>query len=315
MPYRQPKIEVRTTDKMQDITPFAGLLPIVELWNQLQLPQIIDTSIGVRKDKGYTDSEQLLSLVLLNLSGGSAVEHLKFLKEQLGMKSFPLPFPSPTSARDYARCFHNESEDEHRGPGQSFVPESNEALKGFEELHRHLLRCAFEASPQEGVTLDQDATFIETETSGALYNYKGRRSYEALNVYCPEYDLPVATEFRDGNVNPGYGQLEQLQGVLAHLPEGVRKVRYRSDSAGYQTQLLRYLAEGQDARFGVIEFASVVSGVQGVPESGGGGTREGLASIGQWTGMGGGRLCAAVSESQQERSDVSFFGCSGGLRS
>ena len=255
MPYRQPKIEVRTTDKMQDITPFAGLLPIVELWNQLQLPQIIDTSIGVRKDKGYTDSEQLLSLVLLNLSGGSAVEHLKFLKEQLGMKSFPLPFPSPTSARDYARCFHNESEDEHRGPGQSFVPESNEALKGFEELHRHLLRCAFEASPQEGVTLDQDATFIETETSGALYNYKGRRSYEALNVYCPEYDLPVATEFRDGNVNPGYGQLEQLQGVLAHLPAGVRKVRYRSDSAGYQTQLLRYLAEGQDARFGVIEFA------------------------------------------------------------
>ena len=76
-------------------------------------------------------------------------------------------------------------------------------------------------------------------------------SYEALNVYCPEYDLPVATEFRDGNVNPGYGQLEQLQGVLAHLPEGVRKVKYRSDSAGYQTQLLRYLAEGQDARFGV----------------------------------------------------------------
>ena len=58
---------------------------LVELWNQLQLPQIIDTSIGVRKNKGYTDSEQLLSPVLLNLSGGSAVEHLKFLKEQLGI--------------------------------------------------------------------------------------------------------------------------------------------------------------------------------------------------------------------------------------
>ena len=56
-------------------------------------------------------------------------------------------------------------------------------------------------------------------------------SYEALNVYCPEYDLSVATEFRDGNVNPGsvatefrdgnvnpgYGQLEQLQEVLSHL--------------------------------------------------------------------------------------------------
>lgn len=71
---------------MQDITPFAGLLPVVELWNRLRLPQIIDTSIGIRKHKGYTDSEHLLSLVLLNLSGGSAVEHLKFLKEQLGMR-------------------------------------------------------------------------------------------------------------------------------------------------------------------------------------------------------------------------------------
>lgn len=67
-------------------------------------------------------------------------------------------------------------------------------------------------------------------------------------MYCPEYDLLVGTEFRDGNVNPGHGRLERLQGVLAHLPEGVKKVRYRSDSAGYQTHLLRYLAEGQDAR-------------------------------------------------------------------
>ncbi len=255
MPYRLPKIEVKTTDKMQDITPFAGLLPVVELWNRLHLPEIIDTSIGIRKQKGYRDSEHILSMVLLDLSGGSAVEHLKFLKEQLGTKSCPLPFPSPTAARDYACRFHNESEDKNRGHGHSFVPESNAALKGFEEVHRHFLHCAFKASPQEELTLDQDATFIETETSGALYNYKGKRSYEALNVYCPEYELLVETEFRDGNVNPGQGQLEQLQGVLSHLPEGVKKVRYRSDSAGYQTRLLRYLAEGRDARFGVVEFA------------------------------------------------------------
>ena len=81
MPYRRPKIEVKTTDKMQDITPFAGLFPVIELWNRLHLDEVIDTFIGIRKDKGYRDSEQLLSMVLLNLSGGRAVEHLKFLKE------------------------------------------------------------------------------------------------------------------------------------------------------------------------------------------------------------------------------------------
>ncbi len=89
----------------------------------------------------------------------------------------------------------------------------------FSALELHLLslnrraarpQTAGKKSTRAELTLDHDATFIETETSGALYNYKGKRSYEALNVYCPEYDLVVATEFRDGNVNPGHGQLAQL---------------------------------------------------------------------------------------------------------
>jgi hypothetical protein len=39
------------------------------------------------------------------------------------------------------------------------------------------------------------------------------------------------------------------------LPEDVEKVYLRSDSAGYQSELLQFCAEGQDERFGVIEFA------------------------------------------------------------
>lgn len=64
-----------------------------------------------------------------------------------------------------------------KGQGQSFVPAANATLRGFEEGHRHLLRCVFKSSPQEELTLDQDATFIETETSGALYNYQADVSF------------------------------------------------------------------------------------------------------------------------------------------
>jgi hypothetical protein len=42
---------------------------------------------------------------------------------------------------------------------------------------------------------------------------------------------------------------------LEALPLGVDKVSLRSDSAGYQHDLLRYCAEGKNERFGVIEFA------------------------------------------------------------
>ncbi|MDR1731754.1 MAG: hypothetical protein LBR61_06620 [Synergistaceae bacterium] len=66
--------------------------------------------------------------------------------------------------------------------------------------------------------------------------------------------MVVGTEFRDGSVNPGYGQLEELKRVLSCTPEGVEKIKYRSDSAGDQTGLLKYCAKGENERFGVIDF-------------------------------------------------------------
>jgi hypothetical protein len=106
----------------------------------------------------------------------------------------------------------------------------------------------------ESITLDQDATFILTSNKNALNNYHGEKAYEAFNTYCPEYDIVVGTQLRDGNVHPGYGQFEELKRVLSTIPEGVKEVTLRSDSAGYQESILRYCAEGKDERFGVIGF-------------------------------------------------------------
>jgi hypothetical protein len=62
------------------------------------------------------------------------------------------------------------------------------------------------------------------------------------------------SEFRDGNVPAGFEQLRVLQDALALLPDDVQTVSLRSDSVGYQIELLKYCAEGKNARFGVIEF-------------------------------------------------------------
>jgi hypothetical protein len=109
-------------------------------------------------------------------------------------------------------------------------------------------------NPLSSVTLDQDATFIYTNAKNALYNYEKEKSYEAFNTYCPEYDMMVGTQFRDGNVPPGYGQLEELERTLSYMPEKIKKVSLRSDSAAYQTELLSYCCEGRNERFGVIDF-------------------------------------------------------------
>ncbi len=88
-----------------------------------------------------------------------------------------------------------------------------------------------------------------------MYCYKKYKAYQPLNTYWAEHGLVLHSEFRDGNVPAGYQQLRVLQDALTCLPEGVEKVYLRSDTAGYQVDLLKYCAEGLDKRFGVIEFA------------------------------------------------------------
>jgi hypothetical protein len=67
--------------------------------------------------------------------------------------------------------------------------------------------------------------------------------------------MTLHTEFRDGNVPAGFQQLRVLKEALALLPDGVKKVRLRSDTAGYQHELMKYCSSGENERFGKIDFA------------------------------------------------------------
>ena len=73
---------------------------------------------------------------------------------------------------------------------------------------------------------------------------------------------------------PGYDLLGELKRNSSTIPEGIKKVTIRSDTAGYQEDLLRYCAEGLNERFGVINFTvsckivdSFKEAVKAVPEA------------------------------------------------
>jgi hypothetical protein len=115
--------------------------------------------------------------------------------------------------------------------------------------------------------LDTDATLIETQKEEALFSYQGYKAYQPFNVWWAEQGVVLHTEFRDGNVPAGYEQLRVLQEALEMLPEGVNKVYLRSDTAGYEHELLRYCAKGTNERFGKIEFAIGVDVTQRFKEA------------------------------------------------
>jgi hypothetical protein len=142
--------------------------------------------------------------------------------------------------------------------GKSFVPLSNDHLCRFQAVTAHLLAWLQERDAQTTATLDQDATLIPTDHREAFFNYKKERSYQAFNTWLAERELVIHTEFRDGNVGAGYEQTRILSEALSLLPEGIREVCLRSDTGGYQMELLKYCANvgnDQTRRFDIIHFA------------------------------------------------------------
>ena len=263
------------------ITSLGGLALYTGLAHIMDLSKSVTEHIRVREDtQGWTDSQVIMSLILLNLSGGDCVEDLNILEADEGFcrilrrvelhglsrserraqerrwrKEKRRTLPSPTAAFRYLETFHDEEEEKKRVVGRAFIPAPSEYLRGLAKVNADMMAFSQRQENEETATLDMDATVVETTKEDALYSYKGYKSYQPINVWWAEKQAVLHTEFRDGNVPAGYQNLRILKEALEQIPEGVKSVRLRSDTAGYQHNLLKYCEAKDNKKFGRIEFA------------------------------------------------------------
>ena len=67
----------------QNLTGLAGLPVYLDLMEKMKLRGVLDGHLGVRRGgRGWTDSQVVIALILLNLAGGDAVEDIKLLEAQ-----------------------------------------------------------------------------------------------------------------------------------------------------------------------------------------------------------------------------------------
>lgn len=271
------EVEKKTTG----MTALGGLPVYLDLAQAIGLSKSIQKHLKVRQgDQGWTDSQIVIALLLLNLAGGDCVDDIKILEGDHGFcevlrksemhglrrkvrralerrwrKERKRTVPSPSVLFRYLAAFHDKQQEKLRRPGKAFIPSLNTNLRGLVKVNKDVLGFAQSQDPQSTATLDMDATLVETNKSDALYCYQGFKSYQPLNTWWSEHGIILHTEFRDGNVPAGFEQLRVFKEAMACLPEGVEKVRLRSDTAGYQHDLLKYCEMGENERFGRIEFA------------------------------------------------------------
>ena len=183
------------------MTGLSGLMTYVELMDAAGLRSSVERHVGLREcGQGWTDSQIITSLILLNLVGGESVMDMEVLMEAM------------------------------RQAHRAFIPAPNGAMEGLCKVNADLVGFAQSRSPHQ---------------QEALHSYNKYRAYQPLTTYWAEADQIVHSEFRDGNVPAGHQQLRVLTEALEHLPAGVESVMLRSDTAGYQQELLRYCAEGR----------------------------------------------------------------------
>ena len=141
----------------------------------------------------------------------------------------------------YLKAFHDPEQEKLRVPGKAFIPASNQHLKELIAVNREFQAFVQRRNPCDTATLDTDATLAATHKSTALFCYEGFKAYQPLNVWWAEQGQILYTEFRDGNVPAGFEILRVLQEALDLLPDGVKKVRVRSDTAGCRGAIHRAL--------------------------------------------------------------------------
>ena len=262
-------------------TSLAGLPVYLDLAKVLGLTKSIEKHLKIRENsQGWTDVQTVMSLVLLNLAGGNCVDDLDILNADEGFctilrkiqlhglkrkerreqerrwrKEKQRFVPSPSAIFRYLSNFHDPDQANQRQCSKAFIPAPNERLQGLVRINKDLCEALNKASVCKTATLDMDATLVETNKKSALYCYKGFKSYQPLNTWWAQQNVILHSEFRDGNVPAGYEQLRIFKEALRCLPKEVEIVKLRSDTAGYQHELLRYCEMAGNKRFGRIEFA------------------------------------------------------------
>ncbi len=262
------------------LTGLAGLPLYLELWRAAGLDEAVARHVAVSGAQGWSDRQMVSALVLLNLAGGEGLDDLDRLEADSGLcrlvraaeahgrsqrerraeerrwrRQRSRALPSPDAAGRWLAGFHDADEEARRQAGRAFIPASSEGVAGLWRVNGDLLQVVQAQHPTTQATLDMDATLIETQKREALYCYKHFKAYQPLNTWWAEQGLIVHSEFRDGNVPAGHEQLRVLEEAARLLPPGVTKLYLRSDTAAYQRDLLKYCAEGENERFGAIEFA------------------------------------------------------------
>jgi hypothetical protein len=242
--------QYKVTTTKQAITSFAGVPLMLGMARSLGLEEELNALPLKKRDRGYKPAEPAFALMGLLQSGGQALDDMAIMRRDEGLRVLLEDIPAANTMGEYLR----------RYSGTSVCRLGRIQLKASAKVVR--------ACKLKTVTLDTDAFFLESQKADVEMNYEGLWGYNPVAVTCAELKMPMAGLFRNGNASPMANLAGLLKRVVKALPKWV-KIRFRSDSAGYQAELMRVCVDaGADFTITARHDDAVMETIHAIPAKG-----------------------------------------------
>lgn len=241
--------EYKVSTTKQAITSFAGLPLLLGMAKSLGLEEPLNALPLKRRERGFKPAEPAFALMGLLQSGGKALDDMSVLRGDEGLHQLLGAVPAANTLGDYLR----------RYSGTTVCRLGRIQLATAAKVIR---QCRMKS-----VTLDADAFFLESQKSDVAMNYEGLWGYNPVAVTCAELKMPMAGLFRNGNASPMANLAGLLRRVITALPRIA--IRFRSDSAGYQAEVMRVCREaGADFTITARHDDGVMETIRAIPAQG-----------------------------------------------
>jgi hypothetical protein len=221
-------------NKRSPLLGYAGIVPVRNLIERLDIATILDAHISVlKRHRPYFESDHILNFVYNFLTGGEVINDIERLQETEGILRIlgTESVPDPTTAGDFLVRF-----------GEKDIDAFQDSLDQIQDAAFSLL----DRKRKKMATIEHDSSIHEVygqKKEGADYAYENTYSYNVQYVTLAETGDVLHQELREGNRYSSYGLSEILPGILDRVGTHFKHLRYRADSASYDKAIVKPLDE------------------------------------------------------------------------
>lgn len=237
------------------LTAHAGLVLLRDFIEKLGVPQLLDDHLHLKqRERGYPESQNILSLCWNSLLGGNCLLDLNVLRGDPGLPHL-LGVESlfaPTTAGEFLRAFDLGD------------------LCDLQRVNRLIAARVRPAQKSTRLTIDLDPSLYaqcSTRKQGSRLNYKGEVGYYPLFAFWAEEKELLATHLLRGNARAAPKAVWFLQQALKQAPPDLPRF-LRADSEFYTWELLEFL-EANDFTYAITadQTAGLKQALTDLPES------------------------------------------------